>query len=47
LSLVVDIGLTDDDLELDGGVVEVVDKFKYLGSLVEAHGGVVGEISTV
>ena len=27
-------------LELDGGVVEVVEQFKYLGSLV--HGGVVG-----
>ena len=23
-------------LELDGGVVEVVEQFKYLGSLVEA-----------
>jgi len=37
--LVTRIGLTDGDLvplELDGIVVEVVDKFKYLGSLVEA-----------
>ena len=36
------IGLADDDLaplELGGGVVEVVEQFKYLGSLVEACGG--------
>ena len=32
-------------LELDGGVVKVVDEFKYFGSLVEAHVGVVGEVS--
>ena len=41
------IGLTGDDLaplELEGDLVEVVDKFKYLGSLIEAHGGVVGEV---
>ena len=31
-------------LELEGGVVEVVDRFKYLGSLVEECGGVVGEV---
>ena len=46
--LVAGIGLTDYDLgplELDGGVVEVVDEFKYLGSLVESRGGVVGEVS--
>ena len=46
--LVTGIGLTDDDLaplDLHGGVVEVVDEFKYLGSLVEACGGVVGEVS--
>ena len=44
--LVAGIGLTGDDLvplELEAGVVEV-DRFKYLGSLVEARGGVVGEI---
>ena len=46
--LVAGLGLTIDDLaplELDGGVVEVVEQFKYLGSLVEACGGVVGEVS--
>ena len=46
--LVAGIGLTHDDLaplELDGGVVEVVEQFKYLGSLVEACGGIVGEVS--
>ena len=40
--LVAGFGLTIDDLaplELDGGVVEVVEQFKYLGSLVEACGG--------
>ena len=40
-----EIGLTNDDLaplELDVGVVEVVERFKYLRSLVEVHGGVVG-----
>ena len=38
--LVAGTGLTSDDLaplELDEGVVDVVDQFKYLGSLVEAH----------
>ena len=46
--LVAGIGLTNDNLaplELDGGVVEVVKQFKYLGLLVEALGGVVGEVS--
>ena len=39
---------TVDDLapsELAGGVVEVVEQFKYLGLLVEACGGVIGEVS--
>ena len=43
--LVAGIGFTNDDLvplELDGGVVEMVEQFKYLGSLIEARGGVVG-----
>ena len=42
------IGLTVDDLallELARGGVEVVEQFKYLGLLVEARGGVVGEVS--
>ena len=46
--LVTGIGLTDDDMapsELDEGIVGVVEQFKYLGSLVEACGGVVGEVS--
>ena len=46
--LVAGIGLTNDDLaslELDGGLVEVVEQFKYLGSLVEACGGIVCEVS--
>ena len=46
--LVAGTGLTSDDLaplELDEGVVDVVDQFKYLGSLVEARGGVVAEVS--
>ena len=45
--LVAGLGLTNDDLaplELNGGVVEMVEHFKYLGSLVEASGGVVGEV---
>ena len=45
--LVAGLGLTNDDLaplELNGGVVKVVEDFKYLGSLVEACGGVVGDI---
>ena len=44
--LVTGLGLTIDDLaplELDGGVVEVVEQFKYLGSLVEVCVGIVGE----
>ena len=32
-------------LELDEGVVDVIDLFKYLGSLVEARGGMVAEVS--
>ena len=46
--LVTGIGLTAIDLaplELDGGVVEVVEQFKYLGFLVEACGGIAGEVS--
>ena len=45
--LVAGLGLTIDDLaplDLNGGVVEVVEHSKYLGSLVEACGGVVGEV---
>ena len=47
LSLVAGLGLTDDDLaslELSEGVMGVVERFKYLGSMVEACGGVVGEV---
>ena len=43
--LVAGTGLTSDDLALLEGVMDVVDQFKYLGSLVEAHGGAVGEIN--
>ena len=46
--LVAGTGLTSDDLavlELGEGVVDVVDQFKYLALLVEARGGVVGEIN--
>ena len=46
--LVAGIGLTNNDLiplELDGGIVGVAEQFKYLGSLVEVSGGVVGEVS--
>ena len=46
--LVAGIVLTNDDLaplELDGGVVGVVEQFKYLGSLVEACDRIVGEVS--
>ena len=46
--LVAGTDLTSDDLaplELDEGVVDVVDQLKYLGSLVEACGGVVAEVS--
>ena len=32
-------------LELGGGVLEVVEQFKYLGSLAEACGGIVSEVS--
>ena len=45
--LVAGLELTNDDLaplELNGGVMEVVEHFKYLGSLLEACGGVVGEV---
>ena len=47
--LVAGPGLTNDDLaplDLNEGVVEVVEHFKYLGSLVEASkcGSVVGEV---
>ena len=47
--LVAGIGPTGDDLaplELEGGLVEVVDRLKYLGSLDEARGGVVGEVGS-
>ena len=43
--LVAGIVLTDDDLaplQLDGGVVEVVEQFKYSGSLVD---GIAGKVS--
>ena len=46
--LVARTGLTNNNLaplELDGGIVGVVEQFKYLGSLVEASGGVTGEVS--
>ena len=46
--LVAGTGLTNDDLvplKQDGGIVTVVEQFKYLGSLVEASGGVTGEVS--
>ena len=39
------LDFTNDDsvpLDLNGGVVEVVEHFKYLGSLVVACGSVVG-----
>ena len=41
------IGLTNDlaPLEPNGSVVKVVKQFKYLGSLVETSGGVVGKVS--
>ena len=45
--LVAVLRLTNNDLdplELNRGVVEVVEHFKYLGSLVEACGIVVGEV---
>lgn len=40
------LGLTNDDfapLEMGGGVVEVFELFKYLGSLVEACSGMIGK----
>ena len=46
--LIAGIGLTNDDLaplELDGGIVGLVEQFKYLGSLVEASGGVACEVT--
>ena len=42
------MNLTAEDiasLELGGGSVEVVKEFKYLGSLVEAHGRMTGEVN--
>ena len=45
--LVAGLGLTNDDLaplDLNGGVVELTEHFKYLGSLMAACGGVVGEV---
>ena len=47
--VVAGLKLTNDDLaplELNGGVVEVVEHFKYLGSLVEACNGVAGEVGS-
>jgi len=32
-------------LELNGGIVEAVDEFKYLGLFAESRSGVVGEVS--
>ena len=46
--LVAGIRLADDDLvplELGRGVAKVVEPFKCLGSLVEACGGIVSEVS--
>ena len=46
--LVAGVNLTVEDvasLELDGGSVEIVKEFKYLGSLVEAYGGVTREVN--
>ena len=48
--LVAGLGLTNDDLaplELNGGVVEVVEHFKYLGSLVEACAGRFGMVESI
>ena len=45
--LVAGVHLTTGDLaslELGGGSVEVVKEFKYLGSLIEAHGRMTGEV---
>ena len=46
--LVAGVHLTTGDLaslELGGGSVEVVKEFKYLGSLIESHGGMTGEVT--
>ena len=46
--LVSGVHLTTGDLtslELGGGSVEVVKEFKYLGSHIEAHGGMTGEVT--
>ena len=46
--LVAGANLTADDvtpLELGGGSVEAVKESKYLGSLIEAHGGMTGEFN--
>ena len=46
--LVAGVHLTTGDLaslELAGGSVEVVREFKYLGSLIEAHGRMTGEVT--
>ena len=46
--LVAGVHLTTGDLaslELGGGSVEVVKEFKYLGSLIEAHGRMTGEVT--
>ena len=45
--LVACVGLSPDDLaplQMKGGTVEVVKEFQYLGSLVEAAGGMTGEV---
>ena len=46
--LVAGVHLATEDLaslELGGGSVEVVKEFKYLGSLIEAHGRMTGEVT--
>ena len=45
--LVASVGLSPNDvapLQMNGGIVEVLNEFQYLGSLVEAAGGMTGEI---
>ena len=45
--LVASVGLSPDDvapLQMNGGTVEVVKEFQYLGSLVEVAGGMTGEV---
>ena len=45
--LVAGVGLSPDDvspLQMNGGIVEVVKEFQYLGSLVKAAGGMTGEV---